>query len=140
MRSLRSWLLAATSLLSTPAFADDPAKPSPTPMTYLGNAGIWLPIESARKLLQRDQDFDYLSERNSQLTRILDFRKTEVATLNELLTSERQIVLDHATKLTLAEARISVIESRENLWYRNPYLWFVGGLIVGGSAIVAVTR
>ena len=141
---LSSFATTATSLLllATPLQAEPKAKEEPgaTPFMIEGRSGVWFPLESAKHLRKLQLDYPYQLQRVSHLKQLLELRNRESSKLRILIAAEKKVTAERSIKLRLSETKVQQLQKDLTSWYRNPYVWFVAGLVVGGGTIVAVTR
>lgn len=151
MKSLKASVLAVCSLCfwSSLVFADvDLKKANAEPETQAykldGHDGVWLPLESAKKLRLIQRDYPLVLKKQTLMEELLDTKEKELSTLK--LTHENEVSSFVLKSRQLEEAKESetqaklAAESKLSSWYRNPYMWFCVGLVAGGGAVVAVTR
>lgn len=132
MKYILAILLAAC--VAFPARADEPAEVDARPIEIDGEPFVAFDRASAQKLLEMRMKFS-----------IMELKLEKTATLLTGLNKENRLLSDN---LDLADDKVKILTT-ENVdlkdtirsldsWWRDPWLWFGIGVVVGTGVTVAV--
>jgi hypothetical protein len=113
------------------------------PLDHAGQTGVWLPLDSARRLLEiedQHQGCDLRARRCALFAELLEVRKHEIDLFKLQVVNEQTISANLRVQLAEADRLRVAAETASTRWYRNPYILTAAGLVTGTLAVLIATR
>jgi hypothetical protein len=139
--SLISWVFSFCLLSTVIAKADTVPSTQPIKATALklnGVDGVWLPLDSAKRLLAMAEDYPLVLQELGTLKELCA-KKDEALKITQGMLSD-SAKLAETLKVQVAEEHKGRVSAEEALgkWYRSPYLWFAAGVVVSSVTVISV--
>lgn len=131
------------ALQGSPPSSPPPPSGDARPMVLEGRPGVWLPLESARRLLdveRQHQGCDLTVRKLLLVEDLAAVRLKEIDLLKGQLTAEKAVSEGLSRQVAEAAQRVERLEAVASKWYRSPVTLIVTGLAVGFATTYAVTR
>lgn len=107
-------------------------------LTLDGEEGVWMPKEMANKLLSDIELIPKLEMKIDDLELALDVNSKRMDNFKLGMEHEKRSKEVAIKALQLSEIKLEETNTKLHIWYRNPVIWLVVGIVVGVGVEAAI--
>lgn len=108
--------------------------------TINGKVRLCFTEEGAKRLLDRDKDYDVLEAQKGKLEEKLKLNVDEIDILNHQYATEKEVSELRLKQYLQEQKDREAADKRASAWYRSPFLWFGLGILSTTAVVFAATR